>query len=183
MNNLSDRLRDEADLCRTETADDIALLLDEAAAEIDRLSAAQERGEAVAWRHQLIVEGQITIDVCDDSQRERFGIPGIDHGGEEIISPLYAAPAPAAGMEDDTEYLIGRLRRIKELIDAGEYHMACTKILADISALSAPAAPVVGERDEFEAWMAQQTWPCGNGAGHEMCWRTWQAARAQRKGE
>lgn len=35
----------------------------------------------------------------------------------------------------DIEHLIKRLKRIKELIDAGEIHMAAAKILADISAL------------------------------------------------
>ena len=36
---LSERLRGEADLCRAETADDIAKLLDEAAARVDFLEA------------------------------------------------------------------------------------------------------------------------------------------------
>lgn len=37
----------------------------------------------------------------------------------------------------DIEYLIARLERIKELVDAKENHMAAVKILADISALKA----------------------------------------------
>lgn len=40
MNDLIDDLRTEADLCRNETATDIANLLDRAAAEIERLRAA-----------------------------------------------------------------------------------------------------------------------------------------------
>lgn len=52
--------------------------------------------EPVAWRHQLRVGGELSLDVCDDSNQPRFGIPGMDHGGEETVTPLYASPQPAA---------------------------------------------------------------------------------------
>ena len=49
---MVDRLRDEADLCRNEGATDIAVLLDEAADELERLSAqvAQYREDAERYR-------------------------------------------------------------------------------------------------------------------------------------
>ncbi len=37
--------------------------------------------------------------------------------------------------KETAEYLISRLERVIELIRAKEYHMATTKLLADISAL------------------------------------------------
>lgn len=41
-------------------------------------------------------------------------------------------------LEDaDIAYLIGRLERVVELLNAGETHMAIAKLLADISALKA----------------------------------------------
>lgn len=39
-------------------------------------------------------------------------------------------------MDEDTAYLVSRLRRVVELLNAGEVHMAITKLNADISALS-----------------------------------------------
>lgn len=36
---------------------------------------------------------------------------------------------------NDVEYLITRLERVVELLNAGETHMAIAKLLADISAL------------------------------------------------
>lgn len=43
MTGLVERLRDESDLCRNDGADDIALLLDEAATELERLQAGYRR--------------------------------------------------------------------------------------------------------------------------------------------
>ena len=37
--------------------------------------------------------------------------------------------------KEDIEYLISRLERVIELINAGEGHMAVAKLLADIAAL------------------------------------------------
>lgn len=42
---LIERLRDEADLCRNEGAEDIAKLLDEAAAEIKRLASKEKSND------------------------------------------------------------------------------------------------------------------------------------------
>ncbi len=36
---------------------------------------------------------------------------------------------------EDIKYLIGRLERVRDLINSGEHHMAVAKLLADISAL------------------------------------------------
>ena len=47
MTTLVERLRDEAGLCRNETAEDVAALLDEAAAEIERLTQSSTEG----WRY------------------------------------------------------------------------------------------------------------------------------------
>lgn len=41
-------------------------------------------------------------------------------------------------MDEDTAYLVSRLRRVVELLNAGEVHMAIAKLNADISALSGP---------------------------------------------
>jgi hypothetical protein len=43
-------------------------------------------------------------------------------------------------LSQDVEYLIKRLKRVVELLNAGEVHMAIAKLLADISALKTPAS-------------------------------------------
>lgn len=41
-------------------------------------------------------------------------------------------------VDEDTAYLVSRLRRVVELLNAGEVHTAIAKLNADISALSGP---------------------------------------------
>jgi hypothetical protein len=59
--------------------------------------------EPVAWRHRLVdPDGNVDLDVCDGSDRSRFGIPGIDYGAGfvENITPLSVAPAERASRSD-----------------------------------------------------------------------------------
>lgn len=55
---LAERLRDEADLCRAETADDIARLLDEAAAALEASDLEATHGLDVLWHNQCVFVGR-----------------------------------------------------------------------------------------------------------------------------
>lgn len=56
MSGIVERLRDEANLCRCETAEDVAGLLDEAANEIERLRAHLARAEAAIREHNNLCD-------------------------------------------------------------------------------------------------------------------------------
>lgn len=94
-------------------------------------------------------KGQFVLSIWDDPPPKGKGIRApmlCDSGTQKWLREQLAHMDPTATFANwrdtlsaaDVQYLVGRLRRVIELIQSGDTNMAIAKLLADISALTGP---------------------------------------------